>query len=354
MSTLAFRLEDWLGPTSPSIVPILFAGLLVSVSALRLMKSLFASSDRFDPADKHCYIGGGSEGLGLSLACQLAQRGAHVSIVSRSQAKLDKALIEIERHRVSPSQVFKAYSSDLTNPDDSARALEDACRAMPTSSSAPDYIFACAGGCVPGLFTDASADQHWHCMEWNYRTCLNTIHEGVRKIKGEGKKGARVVLTSSVLAMMSFTGYSTYSPSKYAIRGLAESLRNELILYGIKVHLFLPATIFSPGFEKEQLLKPAITKKIEGPDEGLSPDEVAKRLIKGLERDEFYITYEPVGTMLRNSRGITPRNNVLVDSFWSLAGTIAFPIWRWMSADGEVRKEAKKIQAKSARTRSTP
>jgi len=34
--------------------------------------------------------------LGLSLACQLAQRGAHVSIVSRSQGKLDKALLEIE------------------------------------------------------------------------------------------------------------------------------------------------------------------------------------------------------------------------------------------------------------------
>lgn len=64
-------------------------------------------------------------------------------------------------------------------------------------------------------------------------------------------------------------------------KGLAESLRNELILYGIDVHLFLPATIFSPGFENEQKLKPDITKKIEGPDEGLTPDQVAKELIKG-------------------------------------------------------------------------
>lgn len=45
---------------------------------------------------QHCYIGGGSEGLGLSLACQLAQRGAHVTIVSRSQAKLDKARAQVE------------------------------------------------------------------------------------------------------------------------------------------------------------------------------------------------------------------------------------------------------------------
>lgn len=95
-----------------------------------------------------------------------------------------------------------------------------------------------------------------------------------------------------------------------------------------------------------------------------------RRTPEGLERNDFYITYEPVGHMFRNSRGITPRNNFLLDSFWSLAGTVslsrspletrphghltepfmwvrqvALPIWGWMSADGEVKKEAKKIAA---------
>lgn len=63
--------------------------------------------------------------------------------------------------------------------------------------------------------------------------------------------------------------------------GLADSLRNELILYGIQTHLFLPATIFSPGFENEQILKPALCKTIEGPDEGMTPDQVAGKLIAG-------------------------------------------------------------------------
>lgn len=43
----------------------------------------------------------------------------------------------------------------------------------------------------------------------------------------------------------------------------------------------------------------------------------------GLERGDFYITYEPVGHMLRNSRAITPRNNnVVLDTLWGLAGTV--------------------------------
>lgn len=70
------------------------AVLLVAVSALLVM-GLFRKN-HFHPAGKHCYIGGGSEGLGLALACELAQRGAHISIVSRSPAKLALALAKIE------------------------------------------------------------------------------------------------------------------------------------------------------------------------------------------------------------------------------------------------------------------
>ncbi|GAA5977712.1 hypothetical protein JCM10908_005067 [Rhodotorula pacifica] len=314
-----------------------FVALAVLILS-NVVMPLFSRKERFKPAGKHCYIGGGSEGLGLSLACQLADRGAHVTILSRSQAKLDKAVAQIETHRQSPDQIFQAYACDLTDPSAAASTLHTACRAH--ASSSPDYIFACAGGCVPGFFTEMSAAKHWECMEWNFRTCLNTVHEGVKAMKEEGK-GGRVVLTSSVLALMSFAGYSTYSPSKYAIRGLAEALRNELQLYSISVHLFLPATIYSPGFGNEQRLKPEVTKKIEGPDEGKSPDGVARELLKGVEREDFYITYEPVGHMLRNSRAITPRNNILLDTFWGFVGTLAFPVWRIMSPDGEVKKAAK-------------
>lgn len=118
-----------------------------------------------------------------------------------------------------------------------------------------------------------------------------------------GKRDMKVVMTGSVLSMMGFVGYSSYSPSKYAIRGssvppvspvlpaqhandvdssgLAESLRNELLLYSISVHLFLPATIFSPGFKREQELKPEITKRLEGPDEGVTCEVAAAKLITG-------------------------------------------------------------------------
>lgn len=63
--------------------------------------------------------------------------------------------------------------------------------------------------------------------------------------------------------------------------GLAETLRNELILYDIDVHILFPGTIYSPGYVEENKTKPKITLKIEEGDDGLQPDQVAAALLKG-------------------------------------------------------------------------
>lgn len=96
-----------------------------------------------------------------------------------------------------------------------------------------------------------------------------------------------------------------------------------------------------------------------------SPSRADGASCAGLERNDYYITYELVGNMLRNSRGIVPRNNVVMDTLWGIAGTvrrhlfsfpvarfahsvdggqIGFPFWRIFEADGAVLKEAKKLK----------
>ena len=53
-----------------------------------------------------------------------------------------------------------------------------------------------------------------------------------------------------------------------------------MILYDISVHAYFPGTIFSPGLEEENKTKPKITREIEGTEEGLTPAQCAKGLIK--------------------------------------------------------------------------
>lgn len=96
----------------------------------------------------------------------------------------------------------------------------------------------------------------------------------------EGVKG-KIVFVSSVLGYFSMVGYSPYSPGKFAVRGLAEALQSEFLLYGIDVHICFPGTIFSPGFVEENKVKPKVTLKIEETDSGSQPEVVAANLLKG-------------------------------------------------------------------------
>ena len=74
-----------------------------------------------------------------------------------------------------------------------------------------------------------------------------------------------------------------------------------------------PGTIFTEGYEKENLTKPAITKNLEEGDAGQTPEQVAAASVKGLERGEELITTNGVlgvamksgmlGGSRRNGRG---------------------------------------------------
>ncbi|KAJ7507883.1 oxidoreductase [Mycena galericulata] len=284
------------------------------------------SSAKWVPKGRHVYITGGSSGLGLSLAILLTKKGADVSIVARDEQKLRSALDEMEKVRQSPGQKLHSYSYYLHEADSSAAALEAVCAAHDGRS--PDAIFLCAGTSTPGFFveqTEASLrkgmDMAYWVQAWSALACAKRM--------AQDRFPGKIVFTSSLLGYMSLVGYASYSPGKHALRGLAETLRSELILYDIGVHIFFPGTIYSPGYEEENKTKPKITLKIEETDEGMHPDKVAETLLRGVQKDDFHISADLLGNIFRSStRGATPHNNVLLDAFYSLFGWVGLPIWR--------------------------
>jgi short-subunit dehydrogenase len=58
----------------------------------------------------------------------------------------------------------------------------------------------------------------------------------------EAKNRGRIVFVSSVDSLEFPVGCAACSGSKSAIRGLADSLRNELLLYNMSVAVFYPGT----------------------------------------------------------------------------------------------------------------
>ena len=69
--------------------------------------------------------------------------------------------------------------------------------------------------------------------------------------------------------------------NKLELLALADTLRSEFFLYDIDVHICFICSTQTPGFEEEQKLKPAVTKKLEEADSILSTDEVVSKILKG-------------------------------------------------------------------------
>ncbi|KIJ56884.1 hypothetical protein M422DRAFT_148865 [Sphaerobolus stellatus SS14] len=290
---------------------------------------------KWDPKGKHCYVTGGSSGTGLALALLLTKKGSHVSIVARDEVKLSKALEQMETVRQNPEQILKSYSFSLNTLETSKAALDAAC--APHSGQAPDAVFTCAGTAKPGYWIEETEEQLLNGMSNAYWIQAFTALAATQKMVRDGVQG-RLAFVSSILGLMSFVGYSTYAPGKHALKGLAETLRSELVLYGISVHIFFPSTIYSPGYEEENKTKPTVTKKIEEADSGLQPEQVAEGILEGVSKGYSRHAVDfSTRLFLSANRGNSPSSNTLFDMALNAISWIGIPIWR-RSVDSEVRK----------------
>ncbi|RIB22180.1 oxidoreductase [Gigaspora rosea] len=271
--------------------------------------------NKFQPKGKHVYITGGSKGLGKEFAKLMASKGAHVTICARGKGDLDLALEEIKAAAQSCENYenlkFNAVSADLSKHDESIRALDEA--SSKHDGRVPDVIICNAGFAIPGVFIERPMEEFEKTMQLNYFGALYTIHEAAKCMAQQGVKG-KIVIISSVAGLCGFMGFTSYAPTKHALRGLAECLRHELILYDISVHCYFAGTIDTPGYKEEMKTKPKITKDIEG-DDKMSPKEAAKALYKGICKGNFFITSDIIGDAIRASTlGISPSNNAFLDA----------------------------------------
>ncbi|WWD19383.1 hypothetical protein CI109_103843 [Kwoniella shandongensis] len=298
------------------------------------------SKPAYQPKGKHCYVTGGSSGLGKALCESLVKQGAHVTIVARDTKKGEQVVQELKAI-ASPNQIITFISADLVDPTSSADALTEATSLH--NGQAPDYVFCCAGFSKPKFFIDSTPQEMKEGFDGVFWVSAYTVYAAIQQIVKQRRTG-KIILVSSFCGYASFAGYSTYSPGKYALRGLADALRSEMILHNIDIHIFMPAGILSPGYEVENLTKPAITHKIEEADSPLAPEVSAKYLETGLRKGYYQITDNIATDLVRmRSNAGVPSNNLFMDSLYLFVSSFAVPIWRMMT-DWEVRKAKKDVQ----------
>ena len=232
----------------------------------------------------HAMITGGSSGIGRALGRKLATAGYHLSLISRRRYLLDEAAEEMQRFALRPDQRFETYAADVTD----ALQAETAVRAAIAQLGTPELVITSAGIAVPGYFEEIPAVTFERTMAVNYFGTFYVIRAALPAMRA--RKRGRIVLMSSGAALMGLFGYAAYGPSKFAVRGLAETLRSELRADKIGVSVVYPPDTETPMLEEENKTKPEETKLITGVAKTWSAEAVADCIMRGIERGTFAIT----------------------------------------------------------------
>jgi len=181
---------------------------------------------------KIALVTGGSSGIGLASAQELAEQGAKVYITGRRQEELDAAVALI-----GPSATgIRADASVLGD-------LDTVFSTIAGESGKLDVLFANAGGgdMMPlGAITEEHFDR---IFGTNVRGVLFTVQKALPLLTN----GASVILTGSTAAAKGTASFSVYSASKAAVRNLARSWALDLKERGIRVNVISPGPVRTPG-----------------------------------------------------------------------------------------------------------
>jgi 3-dehydrosphinganine reductase len=227
------------------------------------------------------FITGGSSGIGLAMAYQLAARGHGLALFARRQAGLYEAMRGLKaafRH----IQVT-TYACDVGERADMERAVA----AAVLDHGPPEWAIANAGIAEPGLFRDQPVEAFEAQMRVNYMGALYFAKAATGVMETAQDKG-RLVFVSSGAAFFGIYGYSGYAPTKFAMRGLAEVLRVELAPQ-ISVTLAYPPDTQTPMLEAEERTKPAVTKEITAGGGLWQAADVAKLILDRAEAGKFTV-----------------------------------------------------------------
>lgn len=239
----------------------------------------------------HVIITGGSEGIGRAMAAVAVERGASVSLIARREEPLAAAAAEL-------GDSARWATADVRDRE----ALAGAVATLVEQAGPCDVMVANAGYARPGRFWALPAEEFRHEVDVNY---LGAVHAAAAVVPSMRERGSgHLCFVSSTAGLLGVYGYSAYSPTKFAIRGLAESLRSELAPDHVRVSVVYPPDTDTPGFAKENEVKPPETAAISGAVKPVPARKVAVAAINGIERDRFTICADPLTAILARGAGL--------------------------------------------------
>ena len=239
--------------------------------------------------DKVALVTGSSSGIGFETSLALARNGYHTFATMRNLGKDEKIKQIIEKEDLS----IEILELDV----DSEESVNRAIKTVSEKKGRIDVLVNNAGYGMWGTVEDVSIDEFKKQFETNFFSIIRLIQK-VAPIMRKQSSG-NIVNISSVAGRIGFPVSPAYISSKFALEGLSESLRFELMPFGINVIIIEPGVIKTNFFDSMKLseksqqdstYKEITDKVISGvkmmAEMGTHPKEVANVVIKTLGEEK--------------------------------------------------------------------
>ena len=239
--------------------------------------------------EKVALVTGSSSGIGFETSLALARNGFHTFATMRDLGKDEKIKQIIEKEDLS----IEILELDVDNEE----SVNQAIKTISEKKGRIDVLVNNAGYGMWGTVEDVSIDEFKEQFETNFFSIIRLIQK-VAPIMRKQSSG-NIVNISSVAGRIGFPVSPAYISSKFALEGLSESLRFELMPFGINVIIIEPGVIKTNFFDSMKLseksqqdstYKEITDKVISGvkmmAEMGTHPKEVADVVIKTLGEEK--------------------------------------------------------------------
>lgn len=179
---------------------------------------------------KSVLITGCSTGIGLCAAEGLARRGYRVFATARQAADVEMLA----------ARGLESLQLDISDPESIRRAVDEVLRRTGGTLYA---LFNNAGYGQPGAVEDLRREVLREQFETNVFGTVELTSRIIPVMRAQG--GGRIIINSSILGFIALPFRGAYNASKYALEGIADTLRLELRGSGIHVSLIEPGPITS-------------------------------------------------------------------------------------------------------------
>ncbi|GAA2270342.1 3-oxoacyl-ACP reductase FabG [Nonomuraea sp. RK-328] len=211
-------------------------------------------------------VTGGNRGIGLAIARELAAAGDAVAVTYRSGE---------------PPEGLFGVRCDVTSMDDVEAAFEK----VEAEQGPVEVLVANAGITKDTLLAMMKEDTFTDVIDANLTGAYRVAKRAIRPMM-KLKRG-RVILVSSVVALLGSAGQTNYAASKAGLIGFGRSMAREYGSRGITVNVVAPGfvqTDMTAGLDEEAIIKNIPLGR------QASPGEVA-RVVRFLASDDAsYIT----------------------------------------------------------------